>query len=228
MKNFTFVIHFFLLFNFITNADYIFEDFTTNPEPWGSAKWNIEISQDGLSASNPYLLVDSIGSPPKRGVILRTNDSLWTGNYISKGITGIAFDVRNMSDQDSLRLRVAIGESQNPMSGTWFVSSSFINIEPSSNWTSVFLPINENELSKASSAMSDGSPGSLNFNQVMSNVYALRIISQGANGNAICEDHYGNVFFDNIQLIPEPNSISMIIISLLILVMIKNQKSVVT
>ena len=88
---------------------------------------------------------------------------MWTGNYISKGITGIAFDVRNMSDQDSLRLRVAIGESQNPMSGTWFVSSSFINIEPSSNWTSVFLPINENELSKASSAMSDGSPGSSKF-----------------------------------------------------------------
>ena len=70
MKNFTFVIHFFLLFNFITNADYIFEDFTTNPEPWGSAKWNIEISQDGLSASNPYLLVDSIGSPPKEALFL--------------------------------------------------------------------------------------------------------------------------------------------------------------
>ena len=228
MRNFTFVIYFFLLFNFITAADYIFEDFATNPEPWGSAKWDIEISQDGLSASNPYLLVDATGFAPKRGVILRTTDSLWTGNYISKGITGITFDVRNMSDQDSLRLRVAIGESQNPMSGTWFVSSSFINVEPSSNWASVFLPINENVLSKASSAMSDGSPGPLNFNQVMSNVYALRIISQGANGNAICEDHYGNVLFDNIQLIPEPNSISMIIISLLILVMIKNQKSVVT
>ena len=31
-----------------------------------------------------------------------------------------------MSDQDSLRLRVAIGDTQNPMSGTWFVSSIFI------------------------------------------------------------------------------------------------------
>ena len=81
-----------------------------------------------------------------------------------------------MSDQDSLRLRVAIGDTQNPMSGTWFVSSNFANIQPSSNWSSVFLPINENDLSKASSAISKGSTGPQKFNQVMYNVFDMRII----------------------------------------------------
>ena len=91
-----------------------------------------------------------------------------------------------------------------------------------------FLPINENDLSKASSAMSNGSPGPQNFNQVMSNVFALRIISQGASGNAICEDYIGDTLIDNIQLIPEPNTVGLTVLAGLILIMIKNQKSVLT
>jgi hypothetical protein len=228
MKKINVVLYALLSLNSLVFSDYIIEDFTTSPDPWGSAKWDTETSLNGLSASNPYLLVDAIGLAPKRGVILRTNDSSWTGDYISRGITGIAFDVRNMSDQDSLRLRVAIGDTQNPMSGTWFVSSNFANIQPSSDWSSVFLPINENDLSKASSAMSNGSPGPQNFNQVMSNVFALRIISQGASGNAICEDYIGDTLIDNIQLIPEPNTVGLTVLAGLILIMIKNQKSVLT
>ena len=147
MKKINVVLYALLSLNSLVFSDYIIEDFTTSPDPWGSAKWDIETSLDGLSASNPYLLVDAIGLAPKRGVILRTNDPSWTGDYISREVTGIAFDVRNMSDQDSLRLRVEIGDTQNPMSGTWFVSSNFANIQPSSHWSSVFLPINENDLS---------------------------------------------------------------------------------
>ena len=63
---------------------------------------------------------------------------------------------------------------------------------------------------------------------LLSNVYALRIISQGASGNAICEDYIGDTLIDNIQLIPEPNTVGLTVLAGLILIMIKNQKSVLT
>ena len=75
---------------------------------------------------------------------------------------------------------------------------------------------------KASSAMMNGSPGSGSFNDVFTDVAAIRIISQGSAFSAVAEDHFGDVYIDSIALIPEPQTVGFITLSSLILAMRRN------
>lgn len=219
------VIFIFIFFNFIQIEANIISTFTIDDNGWGSSKWSITNTSDGITPTDSYLLVDATSSRPKRGLILYNLDNSWTGDFISRGITGIQMDIRNKNEYgDSLRMRVAAGDVLNPMGGTWFVSKSFVEVTPSNLWQTIFIPISENDLEKAASAMESGSPGPLTYNQVMSDIYAFRILSQGANKNASAEDFYGDVLIDNIQIIPEPNTMSILLGSLIVLILYRNSK----
>jgi hypothetical protein len=150
------------------------------------------------------------------------NSEKWTGNYATKGVTNIRFEARNASTSNPLYFRVAIGDSLNPMSGTWFVSDSLSLLNYNDGWTSIHLDINANSMVKASSAMMNGSPGPGSFNDVFTNVVAIRIISQSSAFSAVAQNHYGDVYIDSVALIPEPHTVGFITISSLILAMRRN------
>lgn len=206
-----------------TEASLALSDFTTSDEGWGIGKWSTETSPNGLSETNPYLRLTPNGQAPYRGVVLFNTSSPWIGNYTSKGVTAIRFDVRNQSNfGESIYLRAAIGNTRNPMGGTWFASSFSEVIAPSDGWQQVEIALTEGSMLKSNSAMDGGSSGPDTFEQVFEDVYALRIISQRSRFSSIAEDHTGDVYIDNIRIIPEPQTIGMLILSSLLISLRRN------
>jgi hypothetical protein len=207
-----------------TEASIALSDFTTSDDGWGIGKWATETSPNGLSESNPYLRLTPNGQQPLRGIVLFNTSSPWIGNYSSKGVTAIRFDVRNQSNfGESIYLRAAIGNTRNPMGGTWFASSFSEVIAPSDGWQQVEIPIAEGTMIKSNSAMDGGFPGPETFEQVYESVYALRIISQRSRSSSIAEDHTGDVYIDNIQIIPEPQTIGILTLSSFLLLLKRNK-----
>ena len=205
-------------------AAIISTDFSQGDDGWnhGQGLWSIQTNGNGISANNPYLLMNPIAAAPKRGVIVWNENANWTGNYATKNVTGLSFQVRNASINSPLYLRIAIGDTRNPMSGTWFVSDNLSLLSYDDGWSSITFDINSNSMVKASSAMMDGSPGSGSFNDVFTDVAAIRIISQGSAFSAVAEDHFGDVYIDSVALIPEPHTVGFITLSSLILAMRRN------
>ena len=197
-------------------SDIANSSFTIDEDGWSSGKWSTATSNNGISENNPYLLIDAISEPPRRGVILYNTNDEWTGNLIQKNATSINLDIRNTSQYSyDAYMRVAFGDVFNPMGGTWFVSKDPIFGPALSSWTNISSPILEADLEKAGSADENGSAGPLTYQEVMSDTYVIRIISNPANRNATTDNFYGDVYIDNIQMIPEPTTISMIGLSLI-------------
>ena len=205
-------------------AAIISTDFNQGDDGWnhGSGLWSIQTNASGINANNPYLLIDPIAVAPKRGVIVWNQNANWTGNYATKNVTGLSFQARNASINSPLYLRIAIGDTRNPMSGTWFVSDSLHLLSYDDGWSSITFDINSNSMVKASSAMMNGLPGPGSFNDVFTDVEAIRIISQGSGFSAIAENHFGDVYIDSVALIPEPHTVGFITFSSLILAMSRN------
>ena len=202
-------------------AAIISTDFNQGDDGWnhGLGIWSVQTNGNGISANNPYLLIDPNAVAPKRGVVVWNENANWTGNYATKNVTGLNLQVRNASIDSPLYLRIAIGNTRSPQSGTWFVSDSLSLLSYDDGWSTVTFDINSNSMVKASSAMMNGSPGSGSFNDVFTDVAAIRIISQGSAFSAIAEDHFGDVYIDSVALIPEPHTVGFITLSSLILAM---------
>ena len=199
-------------------------DFDQGDDGWnhGQGLWSVQTNANGINANNPYLLIDPIAAAPKRGVIVWNDSVNWTGNYANRNVTGLTFQARNASIYNPLYMRIAIGDTRNPMSGTWFVSDSLSLLSYDEGWSSITFDINSNTMVKASSAMMNGSPGLGSFNDVFTDIEAIRIISQGSAFAAVAEDHFGDVYIDSIALIPEPHTVGFITLSGLILAMRRN------
>ena len=199
-------------------------DFDQGDDGWnhGQGLWSIQTDGNGISTNNPYLLMNPIAAAPKRGVVVWNENANWTGNYATKNVTGLSFQIRNASIDNPLYLRIAIGDTRNPMSGTWFASDSVSLLNYDDGWSSITFDINSNSMVKASSAMMNGSPGPGSFNDVYTDVAAIRIISQGSAFSAVAENHYGDVYIDSVALIPEPQTVGFITLSSLILAMRRN------
>ena len=205
-------------------ASIALSSFTTDEEGWDTGKWTTETSPNGLSESNPYLRLNPNGIAPRRGVIMFNTAPDWTGNYATKGVTAIRLHVRNQSTLgESIYLRAAIGTTGNPMSGTWFASSLSTIVDPSSGWQQIEIPISEETMIKSSSAMEGGTSGPDTFDQVYENVFALRILSQRSRRSAIAETSSGEVYIDNVQIIPEPQTIGILTLSSLLLLLERNK-----
>lgn len=209
-----------------TYSSIITADFSNNDYGWNQGKglWVTQTNLNGLSLNNPYQYLDPSGAAPRRGVITWTSHPDWIGDYGSQGITKIGFYARNASNTgDPLFLRAAFGNTLNPMSGTWFVSENFQLLTVDDGWTWIEMDIGSTDtMVKASSAMEMGSPGTASFSEVYANIAAIRIISQGSAFSAIAQDHSGDAYIDSIALIPEPQTVGLIILSSLLLIMIRN------
>ena len=208
----------------IAHSSIVTADFSQGTDGWnhGQGLWVTTTNANGLSINNPYLYLDPIGTSPKRGVIVWNDQESWTGNYSSKGVTSIRFYARNAGLGDPLYFRIAIGNTRNPMSGTWFVSDNLRVVQNNDGWSLMNFDLNSNTMVKASSAMENGSPGSGSFNDVFTDVAAIRIISQGSAFSAVAQDHYGDVYIDSVALIPEPHTVRFITLSSLLLALRRN------
>ena len=189
-------------------ADLANSDFSLDEDGWASGKWSTVTSSDGLQTNNPYLLLNVDEQQGRKKPIIYNIDSQWTGNLIQKNADHVTLDIKNDSPYYNLYMRVAVGDVLNPMGGTWFVSKESILINTDSVWTNISLSMLEEDLEKAGSADVNGSAGPLTYQEVLSDVYAIRIISQTANKNATAENFYGDVFIDNIYFWKE-NSVEL-------------------
>ena len=102
------------MYRYIRNTNIcsiISTDFSQGDDGWnhGQGLWSIQTNGNGISANNPYLLMNPIAATPKRGVVVWNENANWTGNYASKNVTGLSFQVRNASIDSPLYLRIAIG-----------------------------------------------------------------------------------------------------------------------
>ena len=68
---------------------------------------------NGINTTNPYLLMNPIAASPKRGVVVWNESADWTGNYATKNVTGLSFQMRNASINIHY-LRVVIGTHEIP------------------------------------------------------------------------------------------------------------------
>lgn len=128
--------------------------------------------------------------------------SLWSGNFQFELADAIRMDVINQGNTN-LNLRVAFGDSTGPLNGgTWFASQTPIVITPGTGWTSVLLPISDNDLVRVN--------GTGDYDDLMSNVLIMRILSSAA------PSAYGDVAVldggvDNIRAVPEPSGAVLIL-----------------
>ena len=130
----------------IAHSSIVTADFSQGTDGWnhGQGLWVTTTNANGLSINNPYLYLDPIGTNPKRGVIVWNDQESWTGNYSSKGVTSIRFYARNAGLGDPLYFRIAIGNTRNPMSGTWFVSDNLRVVQNNDGWSLMNFDLNSN------------------------------------------------------------------------------------
>lgn len=105
------------------------------------------------------------------------NETQWTGDYLSAGVTEISADVNVLSTEfpsplNFLNLRVAFGTGINANTGTWFVSTESIDIEAGTGWHSVTFPIDESSLTRV---VGEGS-----YDDLFGSVGVMRILSSSS------------------------------------------------
>ena len=134
-----FIIHY-------ASGNLITADFSQGTDGWnhGQGLWTIQTNANGLASNDPYLYMNPIGTAPRRGIIVWNENPNWTGNYTTKGVTSINFYARNASLSEPLYFRVAIGNTRNPMSGTWFVSDSLSYLQYDDGWQMLNFDLNSN------------------------------------------------------------------------------------
>lgn len=170
-------------------------------QPWDTS------SAGGLSPGNPYLSVDADGSGVKGKAITFNPTAEWTGNYLAAGITEVRLDIANMSEFDTVQLRVAVGNRASPMQsgGTWWVSLLPVTIPTSSGWSQASLSLKEADLVRVGNEM--GELGTDTYAETFSDIRNIRILSANLPLGAIGDEFIGTVAMDNISLIvPEPST----------------------
>ena len=148
-------------------------------------------------AGDHYIQYSSSGGFGADGRMVIFNTAQWQGNYTGAGITSIAMDLNNLGLQPlSMRLAFFLN------SGTGYVSTTPFSLSANSAWQHVTFSLN------AADFTAIGSPGS--FNTLLSNFNGqLRILSSGSPsmlGDAVA----ATLGVDNIQAIPEPNTVVMV------------------
>lgn len=196
-------------------------DFSSGLDGWEpNNPWTTNTA-GGITPSNPYLQM-VVGDFGTRGSKLITFNSTsnWVGNFLSQGVNGVSFDIRNWSDSDTVYARVVIGNRANPQQtgGSWWISKTAVVIDPLSSWKSVFLSISEEDMQRVGNLM--GELGTDSWESTLSNIQGFRILSSIIGSAPNGDEFFGTVGIDNITLyaIPEPalTAVAMALISLLL------------
>lgn len=187
-------------------------------QPWATD------TAGGISPGNPYFKIEADGIGKFGRMITFNWEPEWTGDYMSTGVSGLQLDLANMSDSDEVFLRVALGNRASPQQsgGTWWVSKTAQIVPLESGWTSVFLPIAESEMVVVGNI--EGQSDNESFADTLSDIRNIRIISAAVPFGAIGDEFYGDVGIDNVALVPEPSTLPMIGIGIVILVLCKRRR----
>ena len=192
----------------------IVSNFSSDTEGWEGG-WRERSTIDGLSEGNWYMrLPVGINSGNRGSKLISYNPTdAWTGDFLTKGVTGISLNFANWSDSDPAYLRIALSNMANAQQsgGTWWVSNTPVYFAPESGWGTANFLISESSMHRVGNLT--GELGLDTFDQTMSNINGLRILSSTLGYAAIGDEFYGIVGFDNIELIgiPEPSTIALIL-----------------
>lgn len=204
------------------NIPILTSDFSNGLDGWDPAQRISITNQNAFTPFNDYIQITPglySGNQGKKLIIHNTSDA-WTGNYNSKGVTGIQFNFANWSDIDAASIRISVGNRTNVMQdgGTFWVSDSFQYFPESSGWGSVYIPISESTMHRVASH--NGQMGIDTFEATLDTVESIRIFSSVLGYAAIGDEFEGVVGFDSIALvgIPEP-SIYGLLLGLLLAIM---------
>ena len=196
----------------------------TEAEGWQGG-WRTVSTIDGISEGDWYMRLPVGINPGNRGskLISHNPTAAWTGNFISKGVTGISLDFANWSESDPAYLRIAISNMANAQQsgGTWWVSNVPIYFAPESGWGAASFLIDSDNMHRVGNLTGD--LGTDTFNETLADIKGFRILSSTLGLAAIGDEFYGYVGMDNIQLtaIPEPNFMPMFMIILLSIFLMK-------
>ena len=212
MLNFLKLIFILSLFNLGLNGQNVpllTSDFSNSLEDgWGPDRAEILVDN-----GNPYLsLTPGFYSNGGQKLIIYNISNQWTGDYISRGITGINFNFANWSEIDSASLRIVISNAENAMkSGTFWVSNDVEFFPANHGWGTASFDISENSMHRV--ANQNSFLGLDTFDETLQSVASVRIISSILGTAAVGDQFEGYVGFDSITLVsvPEFNTISLIV-----------------
>jgi len=139
------------------------------------------------------------------------NNSQWLGNYVGAGITGIGIDVDNLgSSALSLRLAFFLDSSDG------YVTTTPLALAAHSGWEHTTFSLN------AANFTTIGSPGA--FNTLLSNFSGqLRILSS-TSPSLVGDVIAGTLGIDNVQAIPEPRTIMMVGLGILVVICLRRRR----
>lgn len=145
-----------------------------------------------------YLRFDSNGGRVAgRHVFFNTDQ--WSGDYAAAGVKGIALDAINLSVDETLFVRVAIGTNQSGSSGTWFASTNPVTLAPGSGWQSLRMSLAEADMTFVR--------GGESYAQVLASVQSLRILS-AENASLQGDQIVAAIGVDNVTAVPEPSALA--------------------
>ncbi len=153
-------------------------------------------------ADDAFLLITGTGQAAQPGGrLVALNGAQWAGDYRSQGISGIAMDLRNLGDVD-LTVRLYFedpipGPPQNE------AITQGVLLPAGGDWTHVLFPISLSQLT-----VLQGDAGTL-----LSDTTVLRIFHGEAPefpGEAVV----GQLGVDNIQAVPEPAALGLLLAGL--------------
>ena len=193
---------------FALNTYALTSDFSDDLDGWEPLNPWLRSSVDGLSEGYFYMRMPVGISPGNKGskLIAFNPTNAWTGDFVSKAVTGVSLNFANWSESDPVYLRIAISNLANPQQsgGTWWASSAPIYFAPESGWGTASFQINESSMHRVGNLT--GELGTDTFENTLSDIQGFRILSSTLGYGAIGDEFYGVVGMDNIQLIsiPEP------------------------
>ena len=168
--------------------------------PAGSPAW---IASGGpAGAGDGFLRITSTGSDDAGGRLVAMNAAQWAGNYGAAGISAIAMDLRNLGPSD-LTVRLYF---EDPIPGPPLneaVSTLGVTLPSGGNWTHAIFPIGPGNLTVLQG----------NASTLLANTTVLRIFS-GATADFPPERLAGQLGVDNIQAIPEPETLALFVAGL--------------
>ena len=108
------------------NANTVTSDFSNDLDGWEPFNPWLRSSVDGLSEGNFYMRMPVGKNPGNRGskLIAFNPTDAWTGDFVSKGVTGVSLNFAHWSESDPVSLRIALSNLANPQQsgGTWWAS----------------------------------------------------------------------------------------------------------
>lgn len=171
------------------------EDFNTGLGGWGGgATLELFASGGAGGAGDGYLLVSN--NPDQ--LATRNNSAPYTGDLIADGVTGISFWLNDLGEQDTLRIRVAVGNPGN----FWVTSAEF---SPGADQWSMF------EVDLTDAGAWELLQGAGTFEDALRSTNRVQFRNSPLPGDPAPPDGIAEFGLDRITLVPTPSGLGMML-----------------